>query len=62
MYAFADKLACGLQQLMAGARKFNLLEISRDDLISANRETEEVTKIPFMTEAQDESALKILNS
>ena len=24
MYAFSDKLACGLQQLMAGARKFNL--------------------------------------
>jgi len=62
MYAFADKLACGLQQLMAGARKFKLSEISRDDLISSNRETEEVTKIPFMTEAQDESALKILNS
>jgi hypothetical protein len=62
MYGFADKLACGLQQLMAGARKFNLSEISRDDLVSANRETEEVTKIPFMTEAQEDSALKILKS
>lgn len=62
MYGFADKLACGLQQLMAGARKFRLSEISRDDLISANRETEEVTKIPYMTEAQEDSALKILKS
>ncbi|MGD2035873.1 MAG: hypothetical protein PVF73_12495, partial [Bacteroidales bacterium] len=62
MYAFADKLACGLQQLMAGARKFNLDNISRADLVSANRETEEITKIPFMTEAGEEEAIKILKS
>ncbi len=62
MYAFADKLACGLQQFMAGARKFSLGEISRDDLISANRETEEVTGITFMTDAKNEEALKVLNS
>ena len=62
MYAFADKLACGLQQMMAGARKFSLSELSRNDLISVNRETEEVTGIPFMTEANNEKAMKILNS
>ncbi len=62
MYAFADKLACGLQQMMAGARKFTLSELSRDDLIAANRETEEVTKIAFMTDAKNDDALKILNS
>jgi glutamate synthase domain-containing protein 2 len=62
MYAFADKLACGLQQFMAGARKFTLDEISRDDLIAANRETEEVTGLAFMTDAKNEEALKILNS
>ena len=62
MYAYADKLACGLQQFMAGARKFNLSEISRDDLMSSNRETEEVTGIAFMTDSQNEEALKILNS
>jgi hypothetical protein len=62
MYAYADKLACGLQQFMAGARKFNLNELSREDLMSANRETEEVTGIAFMTNAQDEEALKILNA
>ncbi len=60
MFAFADKLACGLQQFMAGARKFSLDEISRDDLISANRETEEVTGLAFMTDAKNEEALKIL--
>ncbi len=62
MYAFTDKLACGLQQFMAGARKFNLSEISRDDLVSANRETEEVTGLAFMTDAKNEEAMKILNS
>ena len=62
MYAFADKLACGLQQFMAGARKFNLSEISRDDLVAANRETEEITGLKFMTDARNEEALKILNS
>jgi hypothetical protein len=60
MYGYADKLSCGLQQFMAGARKFNLSEITRDDLISANRETEEETKIPYMTTALDEAAKGIL--
>jgi len=60
MYAFADKLACGLQQFMAGARKFRLSELSRDDMVSANRETEEITGIPFMTDAKNVEALNIL--
>ena len=59
-YTLADKLACGLQQLMAGARKFNVAEIAREDLMSGNRATAEVTGIPFMTDAQSESAMDIL--
>jgi hypothetical protein len=62
MYAFADKIACGLQQFMAGARKFRLSEIKRSDLVSANRETEEVSGICFMTTANDDRAKIILNS
>ncbi|HEC41508.1 MAG TPA: FMN-binding glutamate synthase family protein [Bacteroides sp.] len=62
MYAYADKLACGLQQFMAGARKFSLNKISRDDLFTSNRETEEVTGITFMTEVKNEEAIKILKS
>ena len=62
MYAFADKIACGLQHFMAGARKFRLSEINRNDLISANRETEAVSGIPFMTDAKDDKAKGILNS
>ena len=60
MYAFADKLACGLQQFMAGARKFRLSELSRDDMISANRETDEITRIPFTTDAKKVESLNIL--
>ncbi len=60
MYGYADKLSCGLQQFMAGARKFRLDQISRDDLVSANRDTADVTSIPFMTDAQNDSALAIL--
>lgn len=57
-----DKLSCGLQQLLAGARKFSLGQISRRDLFSANRETERETGIPHVSEVNDESAKKILNS
>ena len=60
MYGYTDKLSCGLQQFMAGARKFSIDRITRDDLIASNRETAEVTRIPFMTEALHERALAIL--
>ena len=61
MYGYMDKLACGLQQLMAGARKFSLDEIDRGDLMSANRETETETGIPYLTEAGDEQAAAIMH-
>ncbi len=57
-----DKLSCGLQQLMAGARKFSLDQISREDLFSGNRETARETGIPHVADYHDETARKILNS
>ncbi|MBN1992054.1 MAG: FMN-binding glutamate synthase family protein [Anaerolineae bacterium] len=62
VWTLADKLAAGLQQLLAGARKFSLAEISRNDLFSANRETERETDIPFMTDVFDNAAKRILDS
>jgi len=59
-WTLADKLGAGLQQLMAGARKFNLSEITRDEIFSANRETEKETGVPFMTDVQEANALAIL--
>jgi glutamate synthase domain-containing protein 2 len=60
IWTLCDKLAAGVQQLMAGARKFSIKTISRDDIFSANRETEKETGIPFITDLQDDAAQKIL--
>ena len=60
MYTLADKLAAGLQQLLAGARKFNVNDITRDEIFAGNRETEQVTGIPFLTDVLDDSAKRIL--
>ncbi len=62
IWTLADKLSAGLQQLMAGARKFSLNSITRHDIFSANRETEQLTGIPFITEILDDSAKNILKS
>ena len=61
-YTMADKLSCGLQQLMAGARKFRINQITRNDIFAGNRETAAETGITHITDANDESARKILNS
>ncbi len=61
-YTLADKLGCGLQQLMAGARKFSLNQITRHEIFSGNRETAQETGIPHCTDVNDESARKILNT
>ncbi len=62
LWTLADKLGCGLQQLMAGSRKFSLNQISRTDVFSANRATAHETGIPHVSDIIDESARKILNS
>ncbi len=62
MYTFADKLAAGLQQLLAGVRKFNVSQITRDEVFSANRETEKETGIPFITDVLDDAAKRILKA
>jgi hypothetical protein len=59
---YADNLVCGLQQFIAGARIFVISGFSRNDLITANRETEAVTGIPFMTDALDKEAKAVLNA
>jgi len=61
-YTLADKLGCGLQQLMAGARKFSLNQITRQEIFSGNRETAIETGIPHVSDVNNESAKKILNA
>lgn len=59
---FVDKLGAGLQQLMAGARRFSMGAMTRDDLMAANRETAAEIGIPFMTDALDAQARKVLEA
>ncbi len=61
VWTLADKLGSGLQQMMAGARKFQIDAISRDDLFAGNRETEKETGIRFVGDVGDETAKKILS-
>jgi glutamate synthase domain-containing protein 2 len=60
IYSYADKIKVGLQQLMAGARRFNLSVISRQDLMSLTEECAKVTGIPYLMDCYREEALKIL--
>ncbi|GAB4387878.1 MAG: FMN-binding glutamate synthase family protein [Thermodesulfovibrionales bacterium] len=60
MYTFCDRLRLGLQQLMAGARKFALEHIDRGDLVSLTREAALVTGIPYVMESDAEEAERIL--
>jgi glutamate synthase domain-containing protein 2 len=62
IYSYADKIKVGLQQLMAGARRFNVQVIGRRDLMSLTRECAEVTGIPYLMECYREEALKILRA
>ncbi|MEX1308542.1 MAG: glutamate synthase-related protein [Eubacteriales bacterium] len=59
-WTLSDKLGAGLQQLMAGARKFSLGAITREDVVAMNRETEAITGLAFITEANDDKAKAIL--
>lgn len=60
VWTLADKLGAGLQQLMAGCRKFNPSGITRKEIFSANRETERETGVPFITDMEDDIAKDIL--
>ncbi|MFH0789792.1 MAG: FMN-binding glutamate synthase family protein [Pseudomonadota bacterium] len=61
IYSYANKLQVGLQQLMAGARCFNLTSISRKDLMSLTEECAQVTGIPYLMNSYRQEALDILN-
>ena len=61
-WTLADKLSCGLQQLMAGARRFSINQIRRNDLFAANRETASEIGIAHCSDVNDAFAKKILES
>jgi glutamate synthase domain-containing protein 2 len=60
IYSYADKLRVGLQQLMAGARRFRVSVLDRRDLMSLTEECARVTGIPYLMECYRDEALAIL--
>jgi len=59
-YSFVQRLRQGLQQFMAGARKFAIEYIDRDDLVSLTREGAEVSGITYVMDSDREEIEKIL--
>ncbi|MFH1097879.1 MAG: FMN-binding glutamate synthase family protein [Candidatus Desantisbacteria bacterium] len=60
IYTFSQKIKVGLQQLMAGARCFNLNAITRGELMSLTEQCAKVTGIPYVMDAGREEAERIL--
>lgn len=60
MYSYIDRLRQGLQQLMAGARKFALQYIDRNDLVALTREAADISGIPYVMESDQEEVDRIL--
>ncbi|MBW1776438.1 MAG: FMN-binding glutamate synthase family protein [Deltaproteobacteria bacterium] len=61
VYTASEKLRVGLQQLMAGARKWRTHLITRRDLASLTEECTKVTGIPYIMDAYREEALAIID-
>ena len=62
IYTAGEKLRVGLQQLMAGARKWKVEYMSRGDLASLTEECAKVTGIPYIMDAYREEALAIIDA
>jgi hypothetical protein len=60
MYTYYDRLATGLKQLMAGARKFALKHITRDDMFALTREASDISGITYVMDCDKEEVDRIL--
>jgi glutamate synthase domain-containing protein 2 len=61
IYTYYQRLAQGLRQMMAGARKFGLRYISRDDIASLTMEASRISGIPHVSDIDVEEAQAILD-
>jgi glutamate synthase domain-containing protein 2 len=61
IYSATEKIRVGLQQLMAGARKWRTNLIGRYDLASLTEECAKVTGIPYIMDAYKDEALRIID-
>ena len=60
LYTYYERLTTGLQQLMAGARKFRLDLVDRNDLVALTKEAAEISGIPYVMDADREEVDRIL--
>jgi glutamate synthase domain-containing protein 2 len=60
MYSYLERMKQGLQQLMAGARKFALKHIDRNDLMALTRDAAEVSGINYVMDADAKEVDEIL--
>ena len=60
IYTYIDRLTQGLQQLMAGERKFALKYIDRNDICALTKEAAEMSGIDYVMDADQEEVNKIL--
>lgn len=61
MWTMCDRLGAGLQMHMAGARKFALSRIRRDDISAVNEETARATGIDYIIEQGMEEAMSVVS-
>jgi glutamate synthase domain-containing protein 2 len=62
LYTYMERLNQGLRQIMAGARKFRLEYISRDDIAALTHEASEVSGIQYIMDCDKEEAESVLSS
>jgi glutamate synthase domain-containing protein 2 len=60
IYTYYQRVAQGLRQLMAGARKFALKYIARDDIAALTPEASRISSIPLVTHVDREEVNHIL--
>jgi glutamate synthase domain-containing protein 2 len=61
IYTYAQKFRTGLQQLMAGSRRFNVSTIGRKDVMALTEDASKVSGIPYVMNAYRETAEAILD-
>jgi glutamate synthase domain-containing protein 2 len=62
IYTYGQKLRTGMQQLMAGSRRFNLTTLCRDDLMALTEEAACVSGISYVMDAYRDQAEAILDA
>jgi len=61
IYTYIQRFRTGLQQLMAGSRKFRISAISRNDIMALTEEASKISGIPYVMDAYREAAEAILD-